>query len=409
MPDLSMCVRCGACKAFCPTYAEIADEVFSARGRAMLLQKADSGEPGLSERFDSSISTCMLCGACNSSCPLGIDLVSAVCKARKKLKDSSRERRIMNRAAGFIFKDVSRSFKLLSLLETLADLLPVQRIEPFKTLRKMGIRPSYNALRNGPAIFKAKNPKGRVAVFAGCTVNYLYPEIGRSLIEGLNEINYDVVLQKGESCCGAPLLGLGMEDEAVELAERNISVFRKLKVEAVLSPCPTCSFFISDVYKRLTGSGIANTVDVSEFFMSKIRGDGRAVALLSGSSGSTVFHDACHARHLAGAYEAPREILKAAGIKLRKTENGCCGFAGSFSITHPGLSESILDKRTREYEGSDTIITNCPNCVLQLKRTMGSKKIRHMAEVICEALKGEGHVRKGRGFRQIRDSYPSGA
>lgn len=399
MPDLSVCVRCGACKAFCPTYAETADEVLSARGRAVLLQKEESGEISLSERFDSSISSCMLCGACNSSCPLGIDLIAAVCNARKKLKDISRKRRFINRAAGFIFKDTSRSFKLLGLLETLAELLPVQRIEPFRTIKKLGIRPSSNVLRNGPAIFKAKNSKGRVAVFAGCTVNYLYPEIGRSLIEGLNEINYDVVLQKGELCCGAPLLGLGLEEEAVELAQRNIAVFRKLKVEAVLSPCPTCSFFISDVYKRLTGSGIANTVDISDFFMSKIRESGRSVSLLSGSNQSTVFHDACHARHLVGAYAAPREILKTAGIKLRKTESGCCGFAGSFSIMQPELSVSILDKRTREYDGADTIITNCPNCVLQMKRTMGSKNIRHVAEVICEALKGEGYVRKGRSFR----------
>ncbi len=394
-----MCVRCGACKAFCPTYAETADEVFSARGRVMLLQKECSGEEGFSERFDSSISTCMLCGACNSSCPLGIDLVAAVCEARKKLKDSSRERRLINRAADFIFKDASRSFKLLSLLETLADLLPVHRIEPFKTIKRLGIRPSSNVLRNGPAIFKAKNSKGRVAVFAGCTVNYLYPEIGRSLIDALNEINYDVVLQKGESCCGAPLLGLGMEDEAVELAERNIAVFRKLKVEAVLSPCPTCSFFISDVYKRLTGRGIANTVDVSDFFMSKIRDSRRAVALMSDKNESTVFHDACHAQHFSGSYASSREILKAAGIKLRKTETNCCGFAGSFSVRHSDLSENILDKRTREYEGADAIITNCPNCVLQLKRTMRAKNIRHIAEVICEALKGEGYVRKVRSFR----------
>ncbi|MCK7502840.1 MAG: hypothetical protein MZV70_01230 [Desulfobacterales bacterium] len=46
---LESCVRCGSCKARCPTYEEDPHEGMSARGGAVLLDSFLRGEIGVSE------------------------------------------------------------------------------------------------------------------------------------------------------------------------------------------------------------------------------------------------------------------------------------------------------------------------------------------------------------------------
>ena len=39
LKDLEKCVRCGSCKAYCPTYDEAETEAMGARGRLILLRE----------------------------------------------------------------------------------------------------------------------------------------------------------------------------------------------------------------------------------------------------------------------------------------------------------------------------------------------------------------------------------
>src|SRR5208283_3477041 len=91
--SLEQCVRCGSCKALCPTYGEDVTEGMSARGRVILLREFIGGEIGPSEILDERIFSCMLCGACNTLCPLGIGITDAVYEGRKSLRSSGGKRR----------------------------------------------------------------------------------------------------------------------------------------------------------------------------------------------------------------------------------------------------------------------------------------------------------------------------
>src|SRR3990172_6362531 len=95
--------------------------------------------------------------------------------------------------------------------------------------------------RREEQVFKVQKKRGRVAIFTGCSINFIFPNLGESLINVLQKFGYEVVLPKGETCCGNPLRSLGLEEEAVEQAKKNYRVFSRLKVEAVLSLCPTCT------------------------------------------------------------------------------------------------------------------------------------------------------------------------
>lgn len=383
--ELSSCVKCGSCKALCPTYIEDATEGMSARGRIVLLEKFYEGELEPSKKLDDRIFSCMLCGACNKLCPLGINVIDAIYEGRNRLRDFNKKRRFWGIGIRIGIKKASNSFRILKFLETINEMLPVFRIYPFNAIKRMGITLPVSALRDGRYIFRVSKPKGRVAIFAGCSVNFLYPDIGRSLIDSLNAMNYDVVLPKGEVCCGAPLMGIGFKEDAAEMAERNMNVFKKLNVEAVIGLCPTCIDFIKNEYRSLIGDGIDNAVEVSQFF-------GKLQPLaFSPQHSKVIYHDPCHSIYRLNVTSEPRQILRSMGFHLMDSEVGCCGFGGTFRLLYQELSESILDKRVEDYKKADMIVTACPNCILQFKSKIKDKPVKHIAEIINESVRHKSH------------------
>ncbi|MCL0085498.1 (Fe-S)-binding protein [Thermodesulfovibrionales bacterium] len=394
------CVRCGGCKALCPTYREDANEAMSARGRAVLLKKFSRGEIKPSKTLSDRIFSCVLCGACSRLCPLGINITDTIYKGRNNLRGFTK-RRIFCFGLMLGFQKRYAVFKLLKVLEGINRTFPIYKIRPFKPLRDIDIRLAGSPLRDGVSVFRAVRPKGRVALFAGCATNFLYPYTGKALINGLNSINYDAILPAVEVCCGAPLRGLGFEKEAARLAEKNIRAFKKLNVEAIISLCPTCIHLIKNEYKGLIGDGMDIAMEASQFFSSKLKEGGnglkdfrlqsRAPKLNIVSANrlsplSVIYHAPCHSIYNLDAGSEAIQILKSIGFNIIDVERGCCGFGGTFRFLNQRLSEDILNRRIGEYKKADMIVTACPGCIFQLRTKIRDKRVVHIAEVINEAL-----------------------
>lgn len=393
----SRCVRCGSCKALCPTYIEDTTEGMSARGRLALLDKFAGGEIAPSKTLDYRIFSCLLCGACNRLCPLGINITDEIYEYRKNFVKFDNRRKIIGSGIRLAVKNASACFRMLKFIETIGEALPLHRLKYFNALKELGISPLGSPLKDGMSLFRARKPVGRIAVFAGCTVNYLYPDTGRSLIRCLNSMNFDVVLAKGEACCGAPLMGLGLKEDAAELAERNITTFKKMNVEAVIGLCPTCVHFLKNEYRKLAGDGVENAVEASRFFAGRLHAAGAGSKSGNGNPGfpgssrplKVAYHEPCHSAYSLNAAAEPGHIIKSAGYELMDTEPGCCGFGGPFRLLYRNLSGGILQKRIEEYKKADMIVTSCPNCIIQLRGKIRDKKIRHIIEIIEEALQDE--------------------
>jgi glycolate oxidase iron-sulfur subunit len=400
--ELNLCVRCGSCKALCPTYIEDATEGLSARGRIMLLKKFSKKEISPSNTLHDRIFSCILCGACNSLCPLGINITEEIYDGRKKLRKFSRKSQIYGLAAKLAFKKATASFRVLKIMDNISRMFPVM---PFISLGKIGISLPDSSLKDGMTVFRVARPKGRIAVFAGCSVNFLYPNIGMSLINSLNSMGYDVILSRAETCCGAPLISLGLQDDAVELAEKNIGIFEKLQVEAVIGLCPTCVHFIKTGYIRLIGKGVSNAVEVSQFFSAEERKSGRTEEQKLKTSGlpsfhasklKVIYHAPCHSVYNLKTGHAPEQILKAMGLSLiEPKDRGCCGFGGTFRLLYKKISGDILKRRLEDYKEADMIVTSCPNCIIQLRTGIKDKPVKHIIEVIEDTLKkGNGNEKK---------------
>ncbi len=400
--DISLCVQCGRCKASCPTYLESSSEIFGARGRAAILKKFHQGEITASARLYESIFSCILCEACNKICPLRVDIAEAVYKSRKSLRNFDKKTALFNYIVKLAFKNPATTFRILKILKIISDIPKINGLYPLRYFKKLGIRPSDTPFKLETTVFRAANPRGRIAVFTGCAVNCLNPTYGKSLVNILNCLRYDVILPSGEVCCGAPLLELGLEEDALKLAKRNIEIFKDLNVEAIISLCPTCIHFIKNIYKRYLSDSIDNALDISQFLSLQTSGFTQLFKKfnhykqndrLINPQTKVIYHDPCHSKYSLNIFLEPRDILKRAGIDLiEPIENGCCGFGGTFGLFFEGLSDEILYRRIASYRNADTIITSCPNCTLQLRSKMKDKQVIHIIEVLANITAGQNNI-----------------
>jgi glycolate oxidase iron-sulfur subunit len=385
-PEYELCVKCGHCNSVCPTYTEFANEGMSARGRLELAARFLSGDIDAAETLDRRIFTCLMCGACDNSCPRGISVTSVIHEARRKLSLTWNHRRPYAGALRYACGHPGSAYRLLRFLDQTGLLYSLSRFKPFTAIKELGLNIPDERFKKELAVFRTPDPRGRVALFTGCAVDFLYPHMGTACIQALNAMNFEVVTSKSELCCGAPLLNMGLRFEAERLAERNLDIFSRLKVEAVISLCPTCVHFIKDVYKDLLGDGLENATDISKFICNSKLMDHFKPYMAD--SGRIMYHDPCHMVNYLKAVREPRRILRAIGAKIKEpSEKGCCGIGGSVSLTHKDVSEALGRKRASEFKSADMIVTSCPHCVIQLGHMIKETPVRHIIELLPQGIR----------------------
>lgn len=407
--ELSKCVRCGSCKAYCPTYDEGLTEAMGARGRLTLLRGLLSGQLEPSPLLRDRIFSCILCGACEKLCPPEVGITEAIYHGRKLLHPLDRRMKYLAHLLRFSVRRPMLSFRIARTLQQIGvspqkilDVLGAPHRRPWAEKNAASAQrgiPSFaltipdSPLRDHQQVYKpnrrsagAEREIGRVALFTGCSTNFLYPHLGTSLINVLLRLGYEVVLPTGEVCCGAPFRSLGLEDDAVALAKKNYETFSKLNVEAILSLCPTCILSIKTHYPNLTGKGLENAMDVSMFLMNKL--GSHEVSPLRHIKSAT-YHDPCHLNYSLGIRKEPRELIRRAGVELIEAAGeGCCGFGGVFSLCNRDLSKDLMDKRVDAYlkTGAEAVVTACPGCMMQLGAGMKDKPVLHVIELVEEAI-----------------------
>ena len=385
---LSRCVRCGSCKSACPTYLNTLNETMGARGRIAMLEGLGTEKLEPSKELAEKIFSCMLCGACKDKCPTGIDIPEIIYHGRTLLKRSYRKSRLFRTALKHF---ISRLDTVLPIIRVGQKLFsrPLQRAGMLRDVPELTSRP----FKKRGQVYKNMNKISRIIIFAGCSVNYFYPDLGNALSSILFTKGYEVVVFAGESCCGAPLRAMGLEEEASKLAKKNIEHFNKARADAIVSLCPTCTMSIKEQYPVLAGNTILNIMDLNEFLIKSGIAEGLEIDPMT-----VTYHDPCHLSNGLGIRNEPRQVLKGIkGIELveMKNANSCCGFAGLFSLHFKEISRSIGMKKIENISdtAAGTVVTSCPGCIMQLEDMRNERganfKVRHVVEIIDEAMHGE--------------------
>ncbi|MCL4426662.1 MAG: LUD domain-containing protein [Firmicutes bacterium] len=85
-----------------------------------------------------------------------------------------------------------------------------------------------------------ENHRELVSFFAGCLIDFVYPEQGEAVQGVLHSAGVGVSFPLEQNCCGAPALYLGDVATARDLARQNIMAFEH-EPGKIISACPTCT------------------------------------------------------------------------------------------------------------------------------------------------------------------------
>jgi len=220
----------------------------------------------------------------------------------------------------------------------------------------------------------------KIAYFAGCTANYVDPEVGRATIEVLQENGFQPVFPDQE-CCSIGRLSYGDLGSFLKKAEANVSWLAEADCD-IVTTCTSCALALKQEYPRLLRTQEAErvarrTYDVMEYLVKlRIRGV-LNTAFQSSVTLSILYHAPCHLKVLGQELVDSRlELMRLIpGISVTGIDRGCCGMGGTFGYKRSNYSLSMTIGQTL-FQGitesaPDLVTTDCPGCKLQIEQGTG--------------------------------------
>lgn len=414
--EIRRCLKCGTCRSVCPVFCEVLDESYCARGRVALAEALLEGDLGLSPGFVERLSKCLNCKSCVEACPSGIKVDDLILAARAEIFRKGRFPWLKK----FIFRHLLKRGRLLppvsktiawverKILKGLPPSSPYRMLLPIVKVdkdRNLPVFAEKTLMESLPEVISPDGkPKKRVGLFVGCATNLIYPRVGMAAVRAMVGEGFEVVIPRGQVCCGVPVYTAGDREDARDLAQANMKAFRRHEIDAVVICCASGGLALKHDYEHVLGLKPealgAPVYDVSEFLAASIEGAGAGRRLSSPIPDETdrprpvtvTYHDPCHLNRGQGETDAPRKLLEAIPhVKFVEMEepDRCCGGGGTFSFSHYDLAMGIGRRKVNciAATGADIVATSCPSCMMQLedmlKRNGLPQKVVHVVELLA--------------------------
>lgn len=281
---------------------------------------------------DEVLDNCLMCGACEDKCPVGIELNTLRLNGREKRMNMPADTRY-----GYL-KGLDRS-----------------------------------------------EGRGKTGYFAGC-MTLLTPAVTASMEKIFSAAGEEIwwADRDGGVCCGRPLKLSGEINAARKIMGYNQDLFKWHNITTLITSCPICLKVFREDYE-LEGIRVLHH---TEYILELVEA-GRVK--LEGGANVFTYHDPCELGRGSGIYDQPREILRLSG-DLREPEHHradalCCGSSLANTAVDDGQQERIGAAMTLELErtGADTIVTSCPLCKKAISRNTGIR-VADIAQVVVDNM-----------------------
>jgi Fe-S oxidoreductase len=367
--DFLSCVECRRCTENCPANLagqELDPRGFILDGRASILSLAASAPVIGNVISETALGQCTSCGACEAACPVGIEHLQVLTGAKRA--------QALSLGTGMVAS---------AFLETVE-----RRGNPF----------GESADARKKLIAELEIPyyepgKSEYLLWLGCV--WGYNQDARSSLAAMVKIlkasgTSFGVLEK-ESCSGHHSRRQGEEMQFQTLAGENIERLKAAAVDKMIAPCPHCLHSIGREYPALDESFRPQVVHHSEFIRDlEARGAIRLDATKHGGV-TTTYHDPCYLGRYEGVFDAPRDLIRAAGLEVAEMERHgrravCCGGgnAGFMSQKEEKVRVDQIRKQHVQETGARLLVTGCPECKMML--AAATETTKDLAELVADAL-----------------------
>lgn len=409
--DWYTCTECGRCTSVCPAFAsgkplhpkmiseQLREELVDHGGGVALLELAKKngaveegaaaeaqaeGEtaPGLRHLMDNlsavsedALFACTTCRACEQACPVFIEYVQEIVDMRRHLVQ----------VEGRFPQEAQRAF---------------DGMERNNNPWGIGFATRGDWAKDLGVPLLAEDPGELDLVYwVGCAGSF--DERNKSVSKAMVAIMQKAglkfaILGQEEGCTGDSARRIGNEYLYQMLAAQNVEVLNTYNVKKIVTACPHCFNTIKNEYHQFGGE--YEVLHHSELIASLL--SEKKIQLKQVPEVLGTFHDSCYLGRYNDIYEQPRDVLKAAGVKLVEMEKSrqtgrCCGAGGGrMWMEEHGtkVNDMRLDDALELSERPKVIASSCPFCLTMLSDAVSTKdltaeiKTKDIAELVAEAL-----------------------
>ena len=375
------CFRCGYCKFptnwmdvnNCPAYARFRMETYSCGGRLWLTKAWLNNEIEWTDHLAKIMYTCTACKNCEEKCPLrfNVDIMNMITAVKSEMVERG--------------------------------LIPSQVKDFLENVQRQGNPYGKARAKRGEWIEGIEVPQYEgqdFLYYVGCVGSYdtRAQETARTLGKVLMKAGISFgVLGSEENCDGNEVNALGEETLFEMMAEENVTQFKELGVQKIVTLSPHSYNAFKNDYPLHDGN--FKVFHYTQVLRDLIQGERLDVS--RGPNARVTYHDPCFLGRWNGEYDAPRMILNAIpGIELVELEKNragalCCGGGGgNFYTDFLGGSESSPARiRAREAyaTGANVLAVACPNCMTMLEDAVKAEgledkmDVKDISEIVVEA------------------------
>ncbi|MDQ6841356.1 MAG: (Fe-S)-binding protein [Actinomycetota bacterium] len=236
----------------------------------------------------------------------------------------------------------------------------------------------------------------RVALFATCLVDALFPDAARATVSLLERLGQPVEFPLEQTCCGQMHANSGYFE--VQLVRRYVDVFSPY--DAVVVPSGSCAGSIHHQHAMIARAAgdealagraeavAAKTYELSQFVVDVLGHEDVGAYFPH----RVTYHPTCHSLRMLGVGDRPLRLLRGVrGIDLVELRHWdeCCGFGGTFSVKNPDVSAAMLaDKMQAVIEtGAEVLCAGDRSCLMHigggLERIRAGVRTLHLAEILA--------------------------
>ncbi len=238
----------------------------------------------------------------------------------------------------------------------------------------------------------------RIALFATCLADTLYPEVPRATVTLLERLGHEVVFPPEQTCCGQMHINTGYQRAALPLIRHYVDTFEGHEV--IVAPSGSCVGSISHqhamVARRLGDDRLAERAEAvarRTYELSQLLIDVLHVEDVGAHYPHRVaYHPTCHSLRMLRVGDRPLRLLRhVSGIDLVPLPDAevCCGFGGTFAVKNADTSTAMLADKMRNVldTGAEVCTAGDSSCLMHigggLSRLRAGVRTVHLAEILA--------------------------
>lgn len=238
----------------------------------------------------------------------------------------------------------------------------------------------------------------RVALFATCLVDTLYPDVGRAVVRLLERLGHSVSFPAGQTCCGQMHINTGYQRDALPLVRRHVETFTGH--DAIVVPSASCTGCIRTQHAAIAAAAgdeelaeraravAARTYDLPELLCDVLGRDDVGASYPA----RVAYHPTCHSLRVLRLGERPLRLLRnVRGLQLVDLADAdvCCGFGGTFAVKNSDVSAAMLADKMADLlrSGASVCTAGDSSCLMHigggLSRLWSGVRTVHLAEILA--------------------------